>query len=472
MGGLFGVASKTDCVMDLFFGTDYHSHLGTKKGGLAVYQKTGIKRIIHNIENSPFRTKFENDVTKLTGFLGIGCISDSDSQPLYVHSHLGEYAIATVGKLDNIEELIELVFQKRTTHFVELSSGEINSTELTAIMIDRCDTFEDGIRYVQERIRGSLSILILTKDKIIVARDKYGRTPLVIGKKEDGYCVSFESFAYFNLGYETHRIVGPGEIIHLTPEECISVSPALDRLKICAFLWVYYGYPCSDYEGIPVETVRYASGERLAARDAETDMTRADFAAGIPDSGTACAIGYSNASGIPFARPFIKYTPTWPRSFMPQDQRTRNLIAKMKLIPVHSLIKGKKLLFCDDSIVRGTQLRETVDFLYRNGAAEVHIRPACPPLLYGCPFLNFSRNRSAMDLITRQIIHEKENGVITDTVLNEYADPHSDKYEAMIRGIREKLNLTSLRFLSVEDLIAAIGLPPEYICTHCWNGKL
>lgn len=472
MGGLFGVASKTDCVMDLFFGTDYHSHLGTKKGGLAVYQKNGIKRIIHNIENSPFRTKFENDVTKLAGFLGIGCISDSDSQPLYVHSHLGEYAIATVGKLDNIEELIELVFQKRTTHFVELSGGEINSTELTAIMIDRCDTFEDGIRYVQERIRGSLSVLILTKDKIIVARDKYGRTPLVIGKKEDGYCVSFESFAYFNLGYETHRIVGPGEIIHLTPEACVSVSPALERLKICAFLWVYYGYPCSDYEGIPVETVRYASGERLAARDTETDMTRADFAAGIPDSGTACAIGYSNASGIPFARPFIKYTPTWPRSFMPQDQRTRNLIAKMKLIPVRSLIKGKKLLFCDDSIVRGTQLRETVDFLYRNGAAEVHIRPACPPLLYGCPFLNFSRNRSAMDLITRQVIHEKENGVITDTVLNEYADPHSDKYEAMICGIKEKLNLTSLRFLSVEDLIAAIGLPPECVCTHCWNGKL
>lgn len=472
MGGLFGVASKTDCVMDLFFGTDYHSHLGTKKGGLAVYQKTGIKRIIHNIENAPFRTKFETDVTKLAGFLGIGCISDSDSQPLYVHSHLGEYAIATVGKLDNIEELIELVFQKRTTHFVELSGGEINSTELTAIMIDRCDTFEDGIRYVQERIRGSLSILILTKDKIIVARDKYGRTPLVIGKKEDGYCVSFESFAYFNLGYETFRIVGPGEIIHLTPDECRSVSPALDRLKICAFLWVYYGYPCSDYEGISVETVRYASGERLADRDAEKEGAGADYAAGIPDSGTACAIGYSNRSGIPFARPFIKYTPTWPRSFMPQDQRTRNLIAKMKLIPVHSLIKGKKLLFCDDSIVRGTQLRETVDFLYRNGAAEVHIRPACPPLLYGCPFLNFSRNRSTMDLITRQIIHENENGNVTQEILNEYADTHSEKHEAMIRGIRDKLNLTSLRFLSVEDLIAAIGLPPECICTHCWNGRL
>lgn len=469
MGGLFGVASKTDCVMDLFFGTDYHSHLGTKKGGLAVNQKTGIKRIIHNIENSPFRTKFETDITKLEGFLGIGCISDSDSQPLYIHSHLGEYAIATVGKLDNIDELIELVFQKRTTHFIELSGGEINSTELTAIMIDRCDTFEDGIRYVQERIRGSLSILILTKDKIIVARDKYGRTPLVIGKKEDGYCVSFESFAYFNLGYETYHIVGPGEIMHLTPEECRSVSPPLAQLKICAFLWVYYGYPCSDYEGISVETVRYASGARLAAQDGNPHCN-ADYAAGIPDSGTACAIGYSNRSGIPFARPFIKYTPTWPRSFMPQDQRTRNLIAKMKLIPVHSLIKGKKLLFCDDSIVRGTQLRETVEFLYQNGAAEVHIRPACPPLLYGCPFLNFSRNRSTMDLITRQIIHERENGNVDQEILSEYANTHSARHEELIEGIRKKLNLTSLRFLSVEDLIAAIGLPPECVCTHCWNG--
>lgn len=471
MGGLFGVASQTDCVMDLFFGTDYHSHLGTKKGGLAVCQKTGIKRIIHNIENSPFRTKFETDVTKLAGRFGIGCISDSDSQPLYVHSHLGEYAIATVGKLDNIEELIDLVFQKRTTHFVELSSGEINSTELTAILIDRCDTFEDGIRYVWEKIRGSLSILILTEDKIIAARDRYGRTPLIIGKKKDGCCVSFESFAYFNLGYDTAHIIGPGEIVHMTPDGFKTVVPASDSLKICAFLWVYYGYPCSDYEGISVEAVRYAGGGRLARRDKEANRYAPDYIAGIPDSGTACAIGYSNESGIPFARPFIKYTPTWPRSFMPQDQRTRNLIAKMKLIPVHSLIKGKKLLFCDDSIVRGTQLRETVDFLYKNGAAEVHIRPACPPLFYGCPFLNFSRNRSEMDLITRRIIHERENGNVTEDILNDYVDTSSQRHKELVESIRKELNLTSLNFLSVEDLIDSIGLPAECVCTHCWTGK-
>lgn len=471
MGGLFGVASKTDCVMDLFFGTDYHSHLGTKKGGLAVSQKSGIKRIIHNIENSPFRTKFETDITKLEGDLGIGCISDGDSQPLYVHSHLGEYAIATVGKLENLSELVDLVFQKRTTHFVELSSGEINTTELTAIMIDRCDTFEEGIRYVQEKIRGSLSILILTKDKIIAARDFYGRTPLVVGKKDDGYCVSFESFAYFNLGYETHKVINAGEILHIRPDGFEVAVEGSNQLKICAFLWVYYGYPCSDYEGISVEAVRYASGEHLARRDKEAHDIVLDYAAGIPDSGSGCAIGYSNQSGIPFARPFIKYTPTWPRSFMPQDQRTRNLIAKMKLIPVSTLIKGKKLLFCDDSIVRGTQIRETVDFLYGNGAAEVHIRPACPPLLYGCPFLNFSRTRSTLDLITRQVIHEREKGLDTQEILDDYANTNSQNHEKMVEAIRQKLNLTSLRFLSVEDLIDSIGLPAHCICTHCWTGK-
>ena len=389
MGGLFGVASKSDCVFDLFFGTDYHSHLGTRRAGMVVCGENGFQRAIHNIENAPFRTKFERDLNEMEGHLGIGCISDNEPQPLIVRSHLGNFAITTVGRINNIDELVKQAFAVGTTHFLEMSEGLINPTELTAALINSQDSIEEGIRYAQSVIDGSLSLLVLTSKGIYAARDKMGRTPIVIGKKEGGHCVSFESFAYLNLGYDTYKELGPGEIDFVTPESVDVLIPPQEEMKICTFLWVYYGYPSSTYEGMNVEQMRCHCGDTLAMRD----HIEADSVAGVPDSGTAHAIGYANRSGIPFARPFIKYTPTWPRSFMPPTQSKRNLIARMKLIPVDALIRDKRLILIDDSLVRGTQLRETTEFLYHSGAKEVHIRLACPPITRGCKYLNFSRSK-------------------------------------------------------------------------------
>lgn len=466
MGGIFGVASKQSCVMDLFFGVDYHSHLGTRRGGMAVYGKSGFNRAIHNIENSPFRTKFERDIEEMEGNLGIGCISDSEPQPLLIHSHLGSFAITTVGRLNNEEELLNIVLQNGPTHFQEMSGGNINATELVASLISKKESIVEGIRYVQEIVDGSMTMLLMTKDGLYAARDKMGRTPLVIGKKEDAYCASFESFAYINLGYTDYKELGPGEIVYITPECVETLSEPGKDMKICSFLWVYYGYPTSTYEGINVEEMRYNCGKMLAKRD----NVQVDYAAGVPDSGTAHAIGYANESGIPFARPFIKYTPTWPRSFMPSKQSQRNLIARMKLIPVDALINGKKMLLIDDSIVRGTQLRETTEFLYQSGAKEVHIRPACPPLLFGCKYLNFSRSKSELDLITRRIIREREGDIGNEKLLD-YANPDSQNYKEMVDEIRKKLNFTSLRFHRLDDMEKSIGISPCKLCTYCWSGK-
>ena len=466
MGGIFGVASKNTCTLDLFFGVDYHSHLGTKRGGLAVYTEKGFERSIHNIENSPFRTKMEGDLPQMQGKLGIGCISDSEPQPLMVRSHLGNFAITTVGRINNLEELVSAAFEKASIQFLEMSNGRVNPTELVAALINQCDTIEDGIRHAQEVIDGSMTLLLLTDKGIYCARDLKGRTPLVIGKKEDAMCASFESFAYLNLGYSDHYELGPGEVVFMTADSVTTLKPALNEMKMCAFLWVYFGYPPSAYEGENVENVRYRCGQLMAKRD----DAQADLVAGVPDSGIAHAVGYANASGIPFARPFIKYTPTWPRSFMPQDQSMRNLIAHMKLIPVNELIKDKSLLMIDDSIVRGTQLRETTEFLYRSGAKEVHIRPGCPPLLYGCKFLNFSRSTSDYDLITRRVIKKLE-GDNDIAALPEYADPDSEKYAAMVEEVRKEMGFTSLKFNRLDDMIKAIGVPACKLCTYCWNGK-
>lgn len=466
MGGFFGVASKTDCVFDLFFGTDYHSHLGTRRGGMAVYGKDGFDRSIHNIENAPFRTKFEKDVNEMEGNLGIGCISDFEPQPLIVRSHHGTYAITTVGKINNIEEIVSMIFQSGNPHFLEMSGGDINPTELVASIINQKAHFVEGIQYAQEIIKGSMTILIMTQKGLYVARDKMGRTPVSIGQKEDAFCTSFESFAYLNLGYTEYKELGPGEIVAITPEGVQVLAKPGDNMKICTFLWVYYGYPSSSYEGVSVERMRYNCGDLLAQRD----HVRPDIVAGVPDSGTAHAIGYANRSGIPFSRPFIKYTPTWPRSFMPTMQSKRDLIAKMKLIPVHDLIKDKSLLLIDDSIVRGTQLRETTEFLYQSGAKEVHIRPACPPLLYGCKYLNFSRSTSEMDLITRRVISKAE-GPNAEKALPEYSNPESDKYKFMLDAIKKQLNFTTLRYHRLDDMIQSVGISPCKLCTYCWNGK-
>ena len=467
MGGLFGVASKGDCLFDLFFGTDYHSHLGTRRGGMAVYGEKGFDRAIHNIENTPFRTKFDRDMQEMKGNLGIGCISDYEPQPLLVRSHHGTFSITTVGRINNAAELTRQIFDRGNAHFLEMSGGDINPTELVAALINQKSNLIDGIHYAQEVIDGSLSFLILTPKGIYAARDRLGRTPLVIGKKEDAYCVSFEDFAYLNLGYDTEHVLGPGEVDVITPEGYKTlITPGKD-MKICTFLWVYYGYPSSTYEGLSVEKMRYRSGELMAKRD----TVKPDTVAGVPDSGLAAAIGYSNASGIPFSRPFIKYTPTWPRSFMPTIQSKRNLIAKMKLIPVHDLIEGKSLLLIDDSIVRGTQLGETTECLYHSGAREVHIRPACPPILYGCKYLNFSRSTSEMELISRRVIEKLENGHVTDEILKEYADPETGRYEAMLEEIRRQLNFTSLRFNRLDDMIEATGLEKSRLCTYCWDGQ-
>ncbi len=467
MGGIFGVVSKKDCVMDLFFGTDYHSHLGTRRGGMAVYGARGFDRAIHNISNSPFRTKFERDVAEFEGNIGIGCISDYEPQPLLIQSHLGSFAITTVGKINNIDELVSEVFAKGRTQFLEMSGGNINPTELVAALVNRQDSIEEGIRYAQECIDGSMTILIMTDKGLYAARDLYGRTPLMIGHKEGAYCVSFESFAYINLDYVDEKELGPGEIVYITPDGYTVLRDKQEEMKVCAFLWIYYGYPTSAYEGVNVEQMRYECGRLLAKRDNVTP----DLVAGVPDSGLAHAIGYANESGIPFARPFIKYTPTWPRSFTPTDQSMRNLIARMKLIPVDALIRDKKLLLIDDSIVRGTQLRETTEFLYRSGAKEVHIRPACPPLLYGCRFLNFSRSNSEYELITRRIIREREGENVSDEVLATYSDPDSENYKEMIEEIRKQLNFTSLAFHRLDDMVASIGLPKSKLCTYCWDKK-
>ncbi len=466
MGGFFGVASKENCIFDLFFGTDYHSHLGTRRAGMAVYDKeNGFDRAIHNIENAPFRTKFDKDANTMQGHLGIGCISDYEPQPLIVRSHHGTYAITTVGKINNKDELVKELFDDGHGHFLEMSGGDINATELVAAIINRKDHLVEGIRYAQERIEGSMTMLLMTPKGIYAARDRYGRTPVAVGRKENAYCVSFESFAYLNLGYQTERELGPGEIVAVTPESVQTLASPGKEMKICTFLWIYYGYPSSSYEGISVERMRYNCGAMLAKRD----DAKPDIVAGVPDSGTAHAIGYANASGIPFSRPFIKYTPTWPRSFMPTIQSQRNLIAKMKLIPVHDLIKDRSLLLIDDSIVRGTQLRETTEFLYQSGAKEVHIRPACPPLLYGCKYLNFSRSTSEMELITRRVIEEMEGNRYPN--LSAYADPESTQYRDMLESIRQKLNFTSLRYHRLDDMIESVGIDKCKLCTYCWDGR-
>ena len=469
MGGFFGVAAQRDCVLELFYGVDYHSHLGTRRGGMAVYGEDGFNRAIHNIENSPFRTKFDRDVGEMKGNLGIGCISDFEPQPLLICSKLGSFAITTVGKVNNYDELLKQLYDSTHSHFQEMTNGQINVTELIAALICEKDSIVEGIEYVQDIVDGSMTLLLMTKEGIYAARDRYGRTPLVIGHKEDAYCVSFESHAYINLGYTDYRELGPSEIAFITPGGVKTLREPRDKMRICSFLWVYYGYPTSAYEGVNVEEMRYKCGSMLAKRDG--DSVHPDIVAGVPDSGIAHAIGYANESGIPYARPFIKYTPTWPRSFMPTNQEQRNLIARMKLIPVRALIENKKLLLIDDSIVRGTQLRETTEFLYNSSAKEVHVRPACPPLLYGCKYLNFSRSKSDMELIARQMIRKREGEDCPKEVLDEYADPCSCKYVQMLEDIRQQQNFTTLRFHRLDDLLKSIGIEPCKVCTYCFNGK-
>lgn len=464
MGGIFGVVSKDDCVDDLFYGTDYHSHLGTCRGGLAALDGQRFSRHIHDITNAQFRSKFEDDIKTMHGSSGIGVISDNESQPLLIGSHLGQYAIVTVGVIRNAEELAARAFERRTVHFSEMSGGGVNPTELVATLINQERSFEDGIRSAQEAIEGSCSALLLTQDGIYAARDKLGRTPVVIGRKDNAYAATFETTAFPNLGYEIERYLGPGEVVFLTADGCEQRIPPGDRLQICAFLWVYYGFPASSYEAINVEGVRNRCGAALARREDAT----VDLAAGIPDSGTGHAIGYANEAGIPYARPFVKYTPTWPRSFMPQVQSMRDLVAQMKLIPIGDLIQGARVLFCEDSIVRGTQLRDTIQRLYDCGAREVHMRPACPPLVYACKFLDFSRSKSDLDLAARKAIKELEGD--GDECLPEYGDPGSKKYAAMVDRIRQRLGLTTLKYQELGDLVDAIGLPKEKLCTYCWDG--
>lgn len=469
MGGFFGVASKEDCVLELFYGVDYHSHLGTRRGGMATCGEDGFNRAIHNIENSPFRTKFDRDVGEMKGNLGIGCISDFEPQPLLISSKLGSFAITTVGKVNNYESLLNELYTNAHSHFQEMTNGQVNVTELIAALLCEKDSFVDGIKYVQEAVDGSLTLLLMTKDGIYAARDRYGRTPLVIGHKDGAYCVSFESHAYINLGFSDYKELGASEIAFITPESVETLSAPREEMKICSFLWVYYGYPTSAYEGVNVEEMRYKCGSMLAKRDGNS--VHPDIVAGVPDSGIAHAIGYANESGIPYARPFIKYTPTWPRSFMPTNQNQRNLIARMKLIPVQALIENKSLLLIDDSIVRGTQLRETTEFLYNSGAKEVHVRPACPPILYGCKYLNFSRSKTEMELIARRVIREREGNECPQEVLDEYAEPCSCRYAQMIEDIRKQQNFTTLRYHRLDDLIESIGISPCKVCTYCFNGK-
>jgi amidophosphoribosyltransferase len=464
MGGFFGVASRTDCVEDLFYGTDYHSHLGTKRGGLAVIHSGGFTRFIHDITNAQFRSKFEDDIRKMGGSRGVGVISDYEDQPLIIGSHLGAYAIVTVGVVRNGDALAQEAFKRRTTHFSEMAGGDVNPTELVATLINQEATFESGIARAQEAVEGSCSLLLLTKDGMYAARDRLGRTPVIIGRKDGAYAATMETCAFPNLGYEIDCYLGPGEIVRITEEGAEQRRPPGGKTQICAFLWVYYGYPASNYEGINVEVVRNRCGAALARReDREVDLV-----AGIPDSGTGHAIGYANEARVPYQRPFVKYTPTWARSFMPQDQRIRDVVARMKLIPIQELIEGKRLLFCEDSIVRGTQLKDIIERLYDCGAREVHMRPACPPLVFGCKFLNFSRSRSELDLAARTAMVALEGAA--DRHVEEYADEGSKRFQAMVEAVRKRLNLTSLRYQRLADLVKAIGLPKEKLCTYCWDG--
>ena len=473
MGGFFGVTSKRDCVADVFFGVDYHSHLGTRRGGMAAFDtERGFQREIHNIENSPFRTKFDATLDEMKGNACIGCISDMDPQPFLIRSHHGVFAITTVGVINNAEQLIARFFEKGGNHFESMSGGKVNDSELIASMICAGETVADGIRFAQEQIDGSATILLLMSDgSLIAARDKLGRLPVVIAKDEDGYCVTFESFAAEKLGYEIVRDLGPGEVVRLTPD-CIEVlAKPGDKMRICAFLWTYYGYPNSTYEGVNVEVSRNRNGAILAEADRKAGLGQdVDSVCGVPDSGVPHAVGYANATSKPFARPFIKYTPTWPRSFMPQSQAQRNRIAKMKMIPVNDLIEGKKLLFVDDSIVRGTQLRETVEFLYDHGAKEVHMRSACPPIMFGCKYLNFSRSTSDMDLLARRTIRELE-GEEGDKYIAEYSDGSTERGKKMRCEICKKLHLSSVEYQSVNGVLESIGIDPEKVCTYCWTGK-
>ena len=472
MGGFFGAISKRDVTLDIFFGVDYHSHLGTRRGGMIIYDEhDGFQRQIHSIENTPFRTKFEKDLAEFHGCSGIGCISDTDPQPLLVRSHLGLYAISTVGIIQNAEALVERYFSDHGHQFMAMSSGKVNSTELVAALINQKDDLASGIRYAQEQIDGSATILILTSDGIIAARDRLGRLPVLIGQNLDGCCVSFESFAYRKLGYHDAYELGPQEIVRVTAEGWETLSPARAEMRICAFLWTYYGYPNSTYEGVNVEVMRYRNGEIMARAEKERgSLPDVDWVAGVPDSGVPHAIGYANASGKPFARPFVKYTPTWPRSFMPASQEVRSQVAKMKQIPVPELIQGKKLLFVDDSIVRGTQLRETVDFLYESGAKEVHMRSACPPIMYGCKYLNLSRSNSSMELLARKTVQELE-GDEGQKHLEEYADSSTQRGQCLLKSICEKLGFDSLGYQSLDGLLDAIGIDRDKICTYCWTGK-
>ena len=472
MGGFFGAVSRKNCKYDVFFGTDYHSHLGTKRGGMVFYDaENGFQRQIHNIENTPFRTKFEGDLAKVGGTVGVGCISDTDPQPLLIRSHLGMFALATVGIINNAEELVEKSFGGPGNQFMAMSSGKVNSTELTAALINRCDNIVDGIRYAQDTIVGSSTMLILMKDCLIAARDKLGRLPIVIGRKEDGYCASMESFACQKLGYQPCYNLGPGEIVRITADGIEQLAAPGDKMKICAFLWTYYGYPNSNYEGVNVEVMRCRNGEIMARNEiASGSAPEVDYIAGVPDSGLPHAIGYANESHAPFARPFIKYTPTWARSFTPSNQEIRNLVAEMKQIPVPELIEGKKLLLIDDSIVRGTQLRETVDFLYKSGAKEVHMRSACPPIMYGCKFLNFSRSNSEMELLARKKIQQLE-GDEGQNHIAEYADGSTKRGQCLLKSICEEMGFDSLGYQNLDGILEAIGIDRDKVCTYCWTGE-
>ena len=473
MGGIFGVTSRRNCILDVFFGTDYHSHLGTRRAGMAAYDpEFGLQREIHNIENSPFRTKFEHVGTEMSGNAAIGCISDTDPQPLLIHSNLGLYAISTIGVINNAPELMKQYLSFSGGHFDVMTGGRVNANELTAAMIDQKSSFADGIRFAQNVIEGTATILILKEGgHLIAARDRFGRLPLSIGKNEDGFCVALEPFAYTKLGYEPVRELGPGEVVKISPEGIEVLVEPREEMKICAFLWTYYGYPTSTYEGVNVETMRYRNGHLMAKADREKGTAQdIDYVGGVPASGTPHAIGYANEGGIPFASPFIKHTPTWPRSFMPPNQDERAMVAKMKQVPVHELIRDKKLLFVDDSIVRGTQLRETVEFLYENGAKEVHIRSACPPILYGCKYLNFSRATSDMELLARSVIMELE-GEEGFEHLDEYTDTNTERGKKLRQAICEKLHFSSLEYQSLDGVAEAIGLDRCKICTYCWNGK-
>ncbi|MCI6561087.1 MAG: amidophosphoribosyltransferase [Oscillospiraceae bacterium] len=472
MGGFFGAASENDCVTDVFFGTDYHSHLGTRRGGMTAYsEKLGFQRHIHSIENSPFRTKFENDAVAMEGKLCIGCISDTDPQPILVRSKLGVYAVCSVGIINNAEELSDELLSSGCANFETMSSGLINSGALIGALIAQRSSFAEGIRYAQQKIKGTMSLIILTRDSIIAARDINGRLPIIIGKREDGYCLSLEAFAFQKLGYSTYKELEPGEIVRITSKSCEVLEKGCGRKHICSFLWTYYGYPNAVYEDVTVETMRTRNGEIMAENDIKAGrLPDVDYVCGIPDSGTPHAIGYANRSGIPFARPFIKYTPTWPRSFMPTNQSMRNQVAKMKLIPVHELINGKKLLFVDDSIVRGTQMRETVEFLYEHGAKEVHMRSACPPIMYGCKYLNFSRSTSEMELIARRIIDQLE-GSDGLKYIEDYSRSDTERGRKLREEICRQLKLTSLEFQTLEGTVEAIGLPSCDLCSYCWDGK-